>query len=306
MALPSIIQLIRATQAARGTLPPQRPVTGFEIPYTIFTFLAGYSLGPPVRELQELGARAAVLRHSGAVACIGLLGLLLGWAVIRVRTPAARNLWAAFLVPVLGALGASVITGKSFNVRYALPGLMGFIPLLALGVRNLGPSRSTLGAGILLGLFLWSDAQWYGVAEYRKEDSRAAVGCLEQVLDPGATVAVAPAYMAPVVAHYSNRDGAAFHIVGIDVPGDLSGGPKPAALLMTRLQNVPDSVALRRAFGDSGAQLPPLPASVPGYQVYLAEPDAGASGPCDQARTGPGVPAMGQDDSTHTEGGRGA
>jgi hypothetical protein len=259
-----------------------------------------------VRELQELGARAAVLRHPAAIACIGLLGVLVGWAVIRVRTPAARNLWAAFLVPVLGALGASMITGKSFNVRYALPGLLGFIPLLALGVRSLGRSRSVLAAGILLGLFLWSDAQWYGVPEYRKEDSRAAVGCLGQVLDPGATVAVAPAYMAPVVAYYSDRDSAAFHIVGVDEPGEMSGGPKPAALLLTRLQNVPDSVALRRAIGGRGMESPPQAASITGYRMYLAKPSAGAAGPCDRVKTGHGVPAMEQGESTQAGGGRGA
>jgi hypothetical protein len=199
-----------------------------------------------------------------------------------------------------------MITGKSFNVRYALPGLMGFIPLLALGARSLGRSRSALAAGILLGLFLWSDAQWYGVAEYRKEDSRAAVGCLEQVLDPGATVAVAPAYMAPVVAYYSDRDGAAFHVVGINESGDLSGGAKPAALLMTRLQNVPDSAGLRRAFGHGGAQSPTLSRPVTGYRVYLAEPSAAAPDTCDSAMDGRRVPAMVHDDSTEGDGGRGA
>ena len=55
--------IARAVMEAKSTGSPPRAITGLEIPYTLFTFVAGYSLGPAVREIQALGWAAAVRAH---------------------------------------------------------------------------------------------------------------------------------------------------------------------------------------------------------------------------------------------------
>jgi 4-amino-4-deoxy-L-arabinose transferase-like glycosyltransferase len=282
VVLPVVIMLLSAVADVEGPGAPARSLTGLETLYTLYSFLAGYSYGPPVRELQELGSREAILRHLPAVVSVAALLLALAWPVVRDRPRAAGVLAVAVIVPLAGALGACVIAGTNYSVRYATPGLIGFLPLLALGLSRMQPRLRVVGAGVLLGLFLASDAQWFLAPEYGKEDSRAAVRCLNRVLGADATVAVAPAYMASVLKEYAAREGGSLRIVAVAEPRDLAT-VEAAALLLTRLQHIPDATLLRRTFS-GGTEPAPLAASITGYRVYLA-----SSAPDDRLKCSPGA-----------------
>lgn len=197
--------------------------------------------------------------------------MALGWLAVRLRSAAARDFAMVLRVPLALAVAGSLITTKPYSVRYALPALLGFVPLVGLALARLRPVGRRIGCGALLVLLLWVDVQWFATPRYRKEDTRAVVACLGQVLPPGATVLVAPGHMAALLRHYSERDRAArLRVVGLYRLEDVASTPKAEALLLTRLGYVEDPAGLRQAFAGQGH--PPQASAVAiGYQVDLAD-----------------------------------
>ncbi|MBA2459377.1 MAG: glycosyltransferase family 39 protein, partial [Gemmatimonadales bacterium] len=61
--LPFALRITVAVGGADGTHSPPRPLTGLELPYTLFTYLVGYSFGPSTREIQNQGPVAALAGH---------------------------------------------------------------------------------------------------------------------------------------------------------------------------------------------------------------------------------------------------
>jgi 4-amino-4-deoxy-L-arabinose transferase-like glycosyltransferase len=266
---PFLILLARAALAVHGTGSPPRTLTGAEIPYTLFTFLAGFSFGPSVRELQDLGARAAILGNLWQVSLVGLALFVLGWPIVRLRGAGVRDLVPIMVVPIAVIIGGSVFTTKPYSVRYVLPALLGFLPLVALALVRLRPVAQRGAVAALLGLLLWADAQWFTTPKYWKEDSRAMVACLAQVLPSGATVLVTPSYMDSPLQHYSAREGFTFDIQGVKVPGDIARLSPAGALLLTRLGYVEDPDGFRQAFMAGGGSAEAWEGLV-GYQMHLA------------------------------------
>jgi 4-amino-4-deoxy-L-arabinose transferase-like glycosyltransferase len=232
--------LAHAVAHATGTGSEPRPLTGLELPYTLFTYLGGYSFGPSLREIQNEGARAAVLHHPIQTAIAAIALVTAGALMLRSRTRVAARLALLLLLPMLIAGLGAAATGKAYNVRYAVPGVVGFVALVAFGIGTLpGARRQLVAIAFLVGVFLWSDVQWFVVPRYRKEDSRAVVAWLQANLQPGAAVAVAPAYQVPVLTYYSRREGAPLRFVGLaDTAVSVPFG-QVDALLLTRLHHVP-------------------------------------------------------------------
>ncbi len=287
LAIPFLVMLI-AAESRGGSGTPPRGFTGLELPYTVFTFLAGYSLGPSLRSLQNLGWRPALFTHPGQVvlvacAAAGLVGL-----GARLRSAPARDLAAAFLAPIVVVGVLSLALEKPYNVRYVLPALIGFVPLVALALNQLAPSARRFGLGALLGVTLWADLRWFESAEYRKEDSRAVMGCLGRILSPGATVLVAPAYMRGTLSYYAHRQGSSLRIVGADTPAEIAASSGTEALLLTRLHHVRDPAALRRAFAGA-AEAAEAPIGAAGYSVYVAHERLAAPITCEPPGRGPGL-----------------
>jgi 4-amino-4-deoxy-L-arabinose transferase-like glycosyltransferase len=262
-------QLAQAVFQAEGTGSPPRRLTGLEIPYTMFTYLVGYSFGPPVREIQDKGPFAAVLADPGQGA-LGAVALLTFTALfLRLRSEAAKNLALLCLLPLTAVWLASAVTGKAYNVRYTLPGLIGFAGLVALSISRLPKPRRSLATTLVAGLFLWADAQWFFSPRYWKEDSRSAVAWLRGKLPPGSRVAVAPGYQTGVLTYYARRSGADFVFDSLPEAASSLGSTLPEALLVTRLHHLPHWRELVRSL-DPVAGIPPSPIELIGYRAFLA------------------------------------
>jgi mannosyltransferase len=268
LTLPFLFMLANAVRYAEGTGSPQRSFTGLEVVYSLFTFVAGYSFGPPVREIQDLGWRAAITRHPAQTLVIGAMLLSLAFLVAHARRFRLFEFAVLLTVPLAAAAVGSLLSTKAYNVRYVLPSLVGFLALTAVALANLAPRARALGLAAVLGLFLWADVQWLVSPSYWKEDSRGAARCLARQLPAGSTVAVAPPYMRGLLEHYA-PESADLHFVAVPNLAVMEQS-RPDALALTRLYHLPVAREnLVRAFHtQSGGQA--RVGRVVGYQLYFA------------------------------------
>jgi hypothetical protein len=274
LSAPFALEVAGSVAQAEGTHSPPRPLTGLEIPYTLLTYVVGYSFGPSTREIQNLGPASAIALHpfetvvAGAVMA-GLLGLML----LR-RAPGRRYLLTLFVVPIVAMLLGSATSGKAYQARYALAGLVGFCGLGAGALCRLPPRFRAPAVATVLTLAGWADAQWYFTPRYWKDDSRLMVSWLAERLPPGSSVATAPRYVTGVLSHYARLQQARINFVAAD---SLAAVNPPAALLLTRLHHVTDEVSLREQFKQlAGPHL--REDSVGGYQVITKRDKAGPFG----------------------------
>jgi mannosyltransferase len=274
LTLPFFISLAYAVRHAEGTGSPERPFTGLEVPYSVFTFLGGYSFGPPVRELQDLGWRVAVANHPAQTLLASATLLWLIALLLRPRRLPIIQVGLLFVVPLAAATAGSLLSTKAYNVRYVLPALVGFLGLMAIAMERPTPRGYRVGLAMVLGLFLWSDAQWFWSRSYWKDDSRAAAACLAMGLTPGSTVAVAPSYMRLLVAYYLPQT-SGIRVVGINDVAGLEAS-HANALAITRPSHVaaPATELVRSLEGGSGYGASRR--QVVGYRLYFVPKDSGA------------------------------
>ena len=160
----------------------------------------------------------------------------------------------------------SASSGKAYQARYALSGLVGFCGLLGGALSRL-PSKSRMPlAAAVLTLSAWADGQWYFASRYWKDDSRAVVVWLAKVLPSGSTVLTAPNYVAGVLSYYATLQHAPVRMVGVD--SVVWESAHPAALMLTRLHHVDDPELLRSRFRDLAAS-ELSEDTVGGYQILM-------------------------------------
>ncbi len=263
ITMPFAIRVSNAVAEASGTHSPPRPLTGLEIPYTVLTYTVGYSFGPSTRDIQNSGPVAALRRHPFESAIgAGVAACMLGLMIFR-AAPGRRYFMTLFLVPILVMLLGSAVSGKAYQPRYAIAGLVGYCGLWAGALRALPPRVSSLAVAALLTLAFLADVQWYLLPEYWKDDSRAAVGWLTRHLPGESKVAVAPGYVTNVLGHYARLRNSRLHFVAAD---SGTGAEHSAALLLTRLHHVADAASLRARFRERAGPCF-LEERVGGYQI---------------------------------------
>jgi hypothetical protein len=246
---PFVLSIAAALLETHGTFhSPPRALTGMEVAYTLFTYVAGFSFGPAPREIQNWGAAAALRAHpfQTAIVAVVLLGALV--VSVRARRSGMTPLLLWLVVSLLGILSLSALSGKAYNVRYTLPGLVGFIGVVSIAACALRPRFRAIGLVVLIGVSLWADVQWFRSARYWKEDARAAAAWLGRNLAPGATVAVAPSYGIQPLAYYAELGGADLRLLPAERGDSFRGVDAPVALVLTRLHHVPDWRELRAEF----------------------------------------------------------
>jgi 4-amino-4-deoxy-L-arabinose transferase-like glycosyltransferase len=262
---PLLFAIARVDRTGNGS--PARAGSVFDIPYTLFTYVGGYSFGPSVREIQNWGPWAAIIRHpvdtSVGTATLAVLLTL----ILRARRNLPPGLVLMFVMYVSLTVLASAITGKAYNVRYTLPGLIGFLGLAAVALRRMDAPLSAAGVVLVLGVFAWADAQWLVSPTYGKDDSRALVRWLADRLPSDAVVVAAPGYVVGVLSHYVVREQARLQFTPQDSVADSI---RPAALVLTRLHHVADVQSLREWFRRRSGS-PTRESDVGGYLVVLPQ-----------------------------------
>jgi hypothetical protein len=173
---------------------PLREASGFQllgIPYALWTFSFGYTLGPSLLELHLERSAASLARHAPVLG-LGTLAVGAG-IVLGVRSSFARGrgAWTLGLlgIPLLLTVFLAVREVKTFHPRYLVACFPVLLAVVAAGWS--APGRLSRATGVLaLGLALLSLGNLYFAPSYAKEDSRAAAQLVREREEPGDAVVV--------------------------------------------------------------------------------------------------------------------
>lgn len=175
------------------------------LPYTLFAYAAGFSLGPTLAELHVTqGLRRIAADHTSVLLVFTVFLPLLAAGIHRLRQDraAAAVLLPWLCGPPLMILLLAVLTDVPYRVRYTLAALPAFLLLVAMGTRAIGRAAFRFAAaGSVLACFLWSIANLFWSPQYGREDVRAAVAYVRATGANGSPV-IAAGEIQPVVAYY--------------------------------------------------------------------------------------------------------
>ena len=170
---------------AKGESPPGLA----SIPYSLYDFTLGRSLGPSVDDLKQHRMRAVWPQLP-----IVLPALLLALALLVrgevVARGARRSVLVPWLViPVLAMALLSSVNLKAANSRYAFLAFAPFVVLVASGIVSIrGRFVRVAAFAALLAVFLVADEQYFTNPYYWKPDARAACALLRREVRPGDAV----------------------------------------------------------------------------------------------------------------------
>jgi uncharacterized membrane protein len=177
-----------------------------ELLYPPYVFLLGFSTGPSLRELHDLGFRGALRSALPWVlaALVFLAPALVAW--VR-RSRLDRATIGYLLLTAVGPVAVTAIVSDLFAFKYKVSYVSwGSLPLLVLlgdAVASAWESRlaryATAGYAALLILAL---ANRHLQDRYRTEDLRSAAAYLEAHAAPAAPIVVVPWYMADPLRFY--------------------------------------------------------------------------------------------------------
>ena len=181
---------------------------GFEwlaLPYTAFTFFAGFGLGPSVEELHRHRGLDAISPYWPAIEVVA--GVALAAAMAAPRAIAKAGPWGRYvllwlIVPILFVFAGSWARDGAFNVRYVIVALPALMLLLALVFTDGGTPRLVVGLIIATGLSLASIAIDRLDPGHQREDVRAAAEFLDRHVAPGDRILVSARYMDMALRHY--------------------------------------------------------------------------------------------------------
>jgi mannosyltransferase len=228
MALPGVYLLLR--------IPPTVSANPFyvfnpaHLAYTLWTFAAGYSLGPNLIELRADGLGSVRRSLVLILPIMGVFVTLIALGTLRLWH--ARRDALAFLIPWIAMTIAFVVLGTlvtshPYNVRYTLLALPPTLMLLASGTHALkaGPMRHA-ATGLLLAFSAASLWNYYTDPRYYRDDNRGAAAFIRAAALPSELVIVSAAYTRVPLRHY--LDPSPVKLVGYPAdgaaPSDREGG----------------------------------------------------------------------------------
>ena len=193
--------------------------------YAEFTLLAGFGIGPSVRELHTLGATEAIRQFLPWILALGTSALYL--VNLALREP-ARRLWTLRLallvtlpVGICAALGAAL--GFGFRVRYIAWCAAPLLLLLGLGAARRPRAWQTwVSLGLVVAVSAVSTVNRWTVPRYRNEDARGAASYLTSVSTAETPIFVIAGYMAGPLRHYIGETRQVYPLKGPDISGGLS------------------------------------------------------------------------------------
>jgi uncharacterized membrane protein len=211
---PMLSFLLGAQAAASRDLPVGS--IGFSwgaLPYTLYTFAAGFSLGPSVRELKTAGMTSALREHVVVIAAVALAFAAAAGAALAPLSRRRADLVLCVLaiaIPVLGPIAMSMFPWMIFNVRYTSGAFPFFCMLVGAGLSFLlirSQATGWLLTGAIALLSLLSLNNHYSDSRYAKEDIRGAVAMWRH---DGGTTHLA-SNLPPAVERYLTPDELARH-----------------------------------------------------------------------------------------------
>lgn len=206
LMLPAIYRVITFTPDA-ATYRHTTSVL-LNVPYAIWSFASGYSLGPSVTELHEVSQRTAVVaRHAALIIAVLALfsahffyGALQLW---RKHLRLAQVVGAWFLFPMSLALVGPIVTVHPFNVRYAILAFPPFVMLIVLGASELKwrwmRSAAWAAMAIVSVVALYG---YYFEPRYYRDDNRAGASFIASHATGHDLLVVGAPYTAPNLAYY--------------------------------------------------------------------------------------------------------
>jgi mannosyltransferase len=153
------------------------------IPYTFFALSAGFSLGPPPRELYADRTFAPLVPYAPMLFILAVLygGLFVsGLLALRRERDSAMFLMLWVSIPILGVFAIAKLLNIFYDVRYVAMVFPAYVLVVAAGIdrlRRFGPHLMVLGAVLAVhGVAL---ANYYFDPRYAREDTRSAARFLE-------------------------------------------------------------------------------------------------------------------------------
>jgi len=200
--------LLSLERARAGSAGATKSQVALWLPYTFFTYLFGFSLGPSVRDLHGHLSLGTIKPYLWCLVPTALAALWVGVVVLKrglkpdVR-PAATLCLTLVVVPIALALLTAQVTRISYNVRYTLVAFPPFLLLLGLAAREAGRSLATRAAiAVIIAYMLISLDNHYRDPRYFKEEVRPAVAVLSERLGPSDVLVVSGDTAVPVLGHY--------------------------------------------------------------------------------------------------------
>jgi mannosyltransferase len=153
------------------------------IPYTFFAFSAGFSFGPPPRDLYADRTFAPLLRYAPSLIVLTVLysGLLVsGFFSLDGQRESRMLLILWMAVPVLGVFALAKLLDLFYDVRYVAMALPAYLFLLSAGIarfRRIWVQLALVSA--VLAVHGTALANYYFEPKYAREDTRSAARFLE-------------------------------------------------------------------------------------------------------------------------------
>ena len=198
---PWIIRGAAGTAPLRLGVPPtasdvpvvkgESPPGVLSIPFTLYEFSLGLTLGPSVDEF-KLHRFTAVIPHLWyLIPAAALFALTVFHGIRRTGASVLSLLLLWFALPILLMAGLSALNLKAPNSRYAFLSFAPYLILLAIGVSSI--RRRTLrilALGAIVLFSAYSDYRYFTDRKYWRPDARAAGQLLTREAGPGDAVVV--------------------------------------------------------------------------------------------------------------------
>jgi len=234
------IGLLREDVAYQASYQLDAPFSVVTAGYAYFSMIAGFAIGPSLRELHSLSPSAGVRAMLPWALAIGGATLVLLYAAVTAsdarRAVTRLALFAIAPIVVGGALAAFV--GVGFRVRYFAWVAIPILVLIAIGLATARFSLARRVAAVtLLAICTISMGNRVRVARYWNEDVRGLRDYLRAVSAPSVPVFVTAKYMAVPVRHYLGAGWTVCALPDADEDGPGSDG----ALRVVNTVTTPDS-----------------------------------------------------------------
>ncbi len=272
---------------AIGFVGHWRSFEWLSIPYTAFTFLGGFGLGPPVELLHRERGLATIATYWRDLAAVSVLGIAVAWAAIRALP--SLGAWGVYLVvwllvPMVVVFGGAWVKNGAFNVRYLLSTLPAVVLLQASGIVRAPRWFGMTCLAAFIALAAVSIRHDRFDPRYVREDLRGAARYLREHASGERPVTVSAQYVIAGLRHYQDR------LRLEPLPSRPLRSPEDAETLLGALEASGGWLVLSREWEDDpGGYLPRAIAAhagdasvvrFPGIRIFrFRPPDAASAGP---------------------------